>query len=85
MEHVIQETDFIKGFNDGYIVTKHLPDLSEKLAAIESDAPRIDGFKEGRKQFVIDKAKDMREHWKNEDKGHSRPPNKSKDKDIDRD
>lgn len=80
-----QEADFITGFNDGYIMTRHLPDLSGKLAEINSDAPRIDGFKEGRKQFVLDKAKEMREQWKNADKGEYQQPDKLKDTDIDRD
>lgn len=85
MEKDLQESDFIKGFNDGYIMTKHYPELSAKLAEIESDAPRIDGFKEGRKQFVIDKAKEAREQWKSQDKAPAQEPQKAKDKDMDRD
>jgi hypothetical protein len=84
MESALPEADYTKGFNDGYIMTKHLPELSEKLSGIDSDVPRIDGFKEGRKQFVLDKARETREQWRSQDKGHPRQSDKSKGKDIDR-
>lgn len=84
MDNALQEADYTKGFNDGYIMTKHLPELSEKLSGIESDAPRIDGFKEGRKQFVLDKVRETREQWRNQDKGQLQQTDKTKGKDIDR-
>lgn len=85
MQYEFKEADFITGFNDGYIITEHLPELSEKLSKVDSDVPRIDGFKEGRKQFVLDRAKEMREQWKTQDRGRDTKHGKTKDKGLDRD
>lgn len=41
------EADFIKGFNNGYIIAKHAPVLSDHLSKIESEAPRIEGVQQG--------------------------------------
>lgn len=80
-------TEYIKGFNEGYLITQHLPDLSDKLATIESEAPRIDGFKDGRKEFVLEQLKSNRAKWVNAERSHGTPneASKSQRKDLDRD
>lgn len=52
-----QTTDagYIKGFNEGYIITKHMPELSDCVVQVQSESPRLEGFRDGRKQLVLEK------------------------------
>ncbi|MBS0645193.1 MAG: hypothetical protein JSR97_01195 [Verrucomicrobia bacterium] len=52
------ELNYKKGFNEGYIITKHLPELSDQLSQIKNETPRIDGFKDGRNEYFQEKAKE---------------------------
>lgn len=57
--------EYNKGFNEGYLLAQHMPELSEKLASIKSDSPRIQGMIDGRKEFLIEKElgrQPMRQH-----------------------
>lgn len=47
--------EYNKGFNEGYLLAQHMPELSEKLASIKSDSPRMQGMIDGRKEFLIEK------------------------------
>lgn len=51
-------TSYKKGFNEGYLITKHLPELSDQLSKIKNETPRIEGFKDGRNQIFQEKAKE---------------------------
>lgn len=51
-------TQYQQGFNEGYLITKHLPELSDQLSKIKNETPRIDGFKDGRNEFFQEKAKE---------------------------
>lgn len=44
-----------KGFNEGYLLAQHMPELLEKLANIKSDSPRMLGIQDGRREFLIEK------------------------------
>jgi hypothetical protein len=50
-----------RGFNDGYLLAKHAPELSAQLAEIESTSPRIEGMKDGREEYIIEQNK-IKEH-----------------------
>ncbi|UFH54788.1 hypothetical protein [Spirosoma sp. KNUC1025] len=81
------EPEYLKGFNEGYIMAQHMPELAEKLAGINSDFIRLVGFKEGREQFQIEQTKDRRPDWLKNDRftrgqGKSTP---SRDRDIEPD
>jgi hypothetical protein len=52
------DKDFQKGFNDGYIIAKHLPELADQLAKVESISPQIEGFKNGRIEFLAEKVRE---------------------------
>lgn len=58
------EADFIKGFNDGYIIAKHAPELSEQLSNIQSELPRMEGLQQGIHQHTIEQLRDIRSQWK---------------------
>ena len=45
------DPDFLKGFNEGYLLAHHNPELAEKLAAINSELSRVVGLKAGREQY----------------------------------
>ncbi len=57
-EDQTSELNYKKGFNEGYIITKHLPELSDQLSQIKNETPRIDGFKDGRNEYFQEKAKE---------------------------
>lgn len=82
--------DYAKGFNEGYIIAKHKPDLAEKLAAAVGESDRGLGFKDGREQLMLDLVREKRPKWLTRDLDS--PPNTpdmekniEKDKDIERD
>ncbi|QMW05394.1 hypothetical protein [Spirosoma foliorum] len=45
------DPDYLRGFNEGYMLTQHNPELAETLASIDSEFIRLAGFKAGREQF----------------------------------
>ena len=75
------EDKYQQGFNEGYIITKHLPDLSDSLAAIESENPRLEGFRDGREEFVLEKIKEKQQLPKPA-QNKDLQPDKTKDQDI---
>lgn len=72
--------DYVKGFNEGYTLAKHMPDLSEKLPASLGGSERGQGFKAGRDQYILEKEK-QRPSWLRKD----RLTDLDKDQDADRD
>ncbi|GAB3040165.1 hypothetical protein [Spirosoma pulveris] len=79
------EPEYLKGFNEGYDIARHKPELAEKLAAIDSDFIRLVGFKDGKKQYEAERAKTRLPSWMKEDRfgGQKDVPGKTKDKDRD--
>lgn len=59
--------DFIKGFNDGYLIGKHLSDLSKELAKSLSDTEQSKGFEAGIRQHFLDKIKSYEPAWMKSD------------------
>ena len=53
------EALYQRGFNEGYIIAKYNPDLAEMLKVINNDTPRLDGFRDGLDQFVIEKSREI--------------------------
>lgn len=53
--------DYIKGFNEGYLISRHNPGLAEKLSSIEAASERLNGFKDGRLEYMRDMERE-REH-----------------------
>ncbi len=60
MEDLKTEADFVKGFNDGYMIAKHAPTLSDHLSKIEAEAPHIEGLQQDIKQYTLEQIKDFR-------------------------
>lgn len=78
------DPNYLKGFNEGYTIAQHAPELAEKLAGIDSDFIRLVGFKAGREQHQIEQVRERLPAWlKGDRSGRERDtPAKSKDRDI---
>ena len=49
-----------KGFNEGYIIAKHIQNFSFKTSA---PGMRTEGFMDGQKQFIIERDKNRLPNW----------------------
>lgn len=78
------EPEYLKGYNEGYTITQHMPELAEKLANIDSDFVRLVGFKDGRKQYQLEQTSARLPSWLKGDRlaKEQKTPSKSKDRDI---
>jgi hypothetical protein len=47
--------EYKKGFNQGYLIAQHLPDLATQLASVKNTTPQIEGFQDGRNEFLQEK------------------------------
>jgi len=74
---------FQKGFNDGYLLAKHMPDLAENLLKASGSSPFLDALKMGIEQYSIEKGKQPSFPWLSKDRLSklSNKTDKSKDKD----
>jgi hypothetical protein len=70
------DAGYIKGFNEGYIITKHMPELSDCVVQVQSENPRIEGLRDGRKQLVLEK---IAEQHKTPTKTEHITPDRNKD------
>lgn len=75
--------EYLKSFNDGYLIAKHMPELSEKLAGIKGHSPSLTGLKDGRDQFIHEFEKDQYPAWLRADR--LKPKDKTQDKDKEKD
>ncbi|RYU92684.1 hypothetical protein [Emticicia agri] len=73
------DPDYLKGFNDGYIIAQYEPELSEKLSKIEAVSPRILGMQQGREQFIKEQLKEKLPNWLKDKPTPDRTNNPSKD------
>lgn len=83
----MSEQDYIeyqKGFNEGYLLTKHLPELAGSIAKIESPSPRIEGFRDGRKEFALETVRDRRPSFLKQQPPEQNTPSKDRDRDLER-
>lgn len=81
------DSNYQKGFNEGYLVTKHWPEMSDSIVAVKNATPRLNGFRDGQRQYLLDFTKANRPKWmlRNNNSFPERDHDKEKDgKDIDR-
>ncbi len=76
--------DYTKGFNEGYLIAKHMPELSDALDHALSKSDRSKGFLDGKQQFVLEKEKTRYPDFLKSDRlANLDKSDKSKDKDKD--
>ena len=78
------DSHYQQGFNEGYLVTKHWPEMSDMIAHVPNATPRLDGFRDGKRQFVLEQAREQRPKWMEENRDKINPHDLPKGKDIDR-
>jgi hypothetical protein len=62
--------EYQQGFNEGYLISKYHPELSEALSSALTDSSRSVGFKDGIYELQIEKNKDKDYYpdWLREDR-----------------
>lgn len=74
------EEKYIKGFNEGYILAKHAPELSEKLTEIKGENPRLEGLLDGIEQYGLEMKREWQPSWEKD--GVDFSPEREEEKDI---
>ena len=84
-ENTTDNPDYLKGFNEGYTIARHMPDLATQLSDVNIDTERGSGFQDGRKQYMAEQTRAKLPAWlKGERKAKDKPaPDKSRGRDID--
>jgi hypothetical protein len=49
--------DYLKGFNDGYLIGEHIPGLASQLAKANGKSLKLEGMKAGIEQYQLEKNK----------------------------
>ncbi len=81
------DDQILEGFNDGYIIQKHEPELANQMMGNldELDGPYMKGFVAGAKEYQLEKELDKSNLFPGMDEGfHQDFSNKDLDKDRDR-
>lgn len=81
-EQSTPSSEYLKGFNEGYLLSKEASTIADRLSKIPGDSERIIGFMDGRRQFVLEKVHDLR---KDRTVGSSSKETKEKPKDMEQD
>ena len=86
MEEHDPSPDYIKSFNDGYLIAENRPDVSQALTNIDSDNARLIALKAGVKTFDDLKTPSRYPSWlKPVGERDNETIDKSPSKDMDRD
>jgi hypothetical protein len=76
-------SSYQKGFNEGYIITKYEPSLSDMISLLKNVSLRGEGFRDGRQQFVLEQTRDRHPSWlTSNNRLQKSQEEKSKDRDI---
>lgn len=84
-ENSTPHPDYLKGFNEGYVMQQHAPKLAQKLSEAVKDSDRGSGFKDGAQQFNNERSKERLPAWlqkdrfSNPDKGSDKTKGQDKD------
>lgn len=84
-EQTTPSPEYLKGFNEGYMLAKEAPELADKLSHVKSDTERLQGLQDGRKQYVLEKVREMRPRRMSDHSNLKTDKEKDNSKDKDRD
>lgn len=76
----MSDTLYIRGFNEGYVITEHLPDLAQGISKIESPSPYFEGFRDGREELVREQVRALRREFLKADPGRDLDRGREADK-----
>lgn len=75
--------DYTKGFNEGYIIAKEMPEVADQLSKVLGDSDRAKGFQSGRAQYMFEQNKERYPSFLKDDKLNksfeAKEPGKTKD------
>lgn len=83
-EETTPPPDYVWGFNEGYTLAEHMPELAEQLSKAVGDTPRGQGFADGHKQLLAerDRERNLRPDWLGRRNDPSQDIRAEKDRDI---
>lgn len=73
-ENETPHPDYIKGFNEGYLLSTHLPDIAQAVARSNSSSFRSAGFVDGTKQRQLELQRENYPAWRKEGETHKAIP-----------
>lgn len=83
MEEEKVDPAYQKGYNNGYYMSEHEPDLAKQISQIENASAHLDGFKAGRTEYFREQMKDFSKSWAKDFQTNEQ--DMTQDKDFDRD
>ena len=78
------DPDYLKGFNDGYLIAQYEPELSKKLSKVEAISQRIIGMQQGREQYLNEQTKDKRPSFLKDNRANIKKSDLTKEKGKDK-
>lgn len=51
--------EYLTGFNKGYTIAEHMPELAAKLAKAKGNSLQLDGIRQGIEQYDLEKTKEL--------------------------
>lgn len=63
-ENETPDPEYLKGFNEGYTLSKHLPDLAEKIIPSIGNSLRGTGFAQGRQEYLLELRREKYPAWR---------------------
>lgn len=82
---VTPSPDYLKGFNQGYIMAKHEPQLIEQILPSLGDSERGTGFKQGKEAYEAEKQKEHTPSWLKKDAFSDLDKGRDHEKDLNKD
>eukprot|EP01035_Chromulina_nebulosa_P007720 gene7720-10429_t len=82
---ITPDPDYMRGFNEGYTIAAHMPELAEKLSlAVGNGSSRGQAFQDGRQQALAEERESRYPSWLKSDryKASDREQDKSADREI---
>ena len=80
-QELTPDPDYIKSFNDGYLISKYRLELAEKLSESLKGTKNGDGFRDGKNQYREEANLDRYPPWMTRDRNNENTPEKGKSKD----
>jgi hypothetical protein len=88
MAEVEQENrtpEYLKGFNYGYMVAEHIPELAHQLRDSVGTSDRFEGLRDGIAQFDKEKELDRKPDWLKKSTRQSKDKSRNRESEKDRD
>ena len=67
MDENVPSAEYVTNFNNGYLISQHMPELGEKLTKAMAKSDRTIGFEDGRRQWLADEKSSRTPSWLRKD------------------